>query len=146
MPFTTADLQSLGYVQQPDGSFTHSACLCNKPTNDKPTQPKNQNRNPRTSPKLERNPCNEPLGQNEIQEYPGQKFLVRVTAIRKRLLDEDNLCEKYHVDLCRYAGIISGDEAGKTKIETCQRKAKKGEPESTIIEIELIPAGGCAST
>ena len=141
MPFTADDLKKMGYLPQPDGSFSHPSVYATNPT-----QPKNQNRNPRTIAKLERNPCNEPLGTNEIQEYPGEKFLVRVTAIRKRLLDEDNLCEKYHVDLCRYAGIISGDEAGKTKIETCQRKAKKGEAESTIIEIELIPAGGCAST
>jgi len=45
------------------------------------------------------------------------------------------LCEKYHVDLCRYAGIISGDEASKTKIETIQRKAEKGEEEQVIIDI-----------
>jgi hypothetical protein len=75
------------------------------------------------------------LATGQVQERSSQRFLVRVTSIRKRLLDEDNLCEKYHVDLCRYAGMLPGDEAGTTKIETTQRKALKAEEEQTIIEI-----------
>ena len=71
----------------------------------------------------------------QVQRPNRRRFLVRVTSVRKRLLDEDNLCEKYHVDLCRYAGVLLGDEAGTTKIETGQRKAEKGETERTVIEI-----------
>lgn len=84
---------------------------------------------------VERNPGDEPLAKKKVQRRTGERVLVRVTSVRKRLLDEDNLCEKYHVDLCRYAGVISGDEAGKTKIETAQRKAEKGEEEKVIIEV-----------
>ena len=60
---------------------------------------------------------------------------MRVTSIRKRLADEDGLCEKYFVDLCRYAGIIPDDAPGVCKIQTGQRKAEKGEEEHTLIEI-----------
>lgn len=84
---------------------------------------------------VERDSRDAPLGKKKVQGSTSQRILVRVTSVRKRLIDEDNLCEKYHVDLCRYAGIISGDEASKTKIETIQRKAEKGEEEQVIIEI-----------
>ena len=85
--------------------------------------------------KLESNSSNATLDTKEVQGRFSQKFLVRVTSVRKRLLDEDNLCEKYHVDLCRYAGIIPCDEAEKVKIEVCQKKAGKEDAEETIIEI-----------
>lgn len=78
---------------------------------------------------------NATLVAGQVQVAACQRVLVRVTSVRTRLLDEDNLCEKYHVDLLRYAGIISGDEAGKTKIEVAQRKARKGEKEHTLIEV-----------
>lgn len=85
--------------------------------------------------KLESNPCNAALGQKEVQGRIGQKFLVRITSIRKRLLDEDNLCEKYHVDLCRYCGALPTDTPDEVKIEVCQKKAGKKEPEKTIVEV-----------
>jgi len=85
--------------------------------------------------KLERNFRNGPLAKGETEKGNPERVLVRVTSIRRRLIDEDNLAEKYHVDCCRYAGLIHGDEPSKTKIEVCQRKAKKGEAEHTIIEI-----------
>jgi hypothetical protein len=92
-------------------------------------------RNSRTPTKLERCVGDAPLEAGEVQDGTGGRVLIRVTSIRKRLLDEDNLCEKYHVDLCRYAGILSGDEAGKTKIEVRQVKAGKEEQERTLIEV-----------
>jgi len=84
---------------------------------------------------VERDSRDAPLEKKEVQGRVSERVLVRITSVRKRLIDEDNLCEKYHVDLCRYAGIISGDEASKTKIETTQRKAQKGEEEKVIIEV-----------
>lgn len=84
---------------------------------------------------VERDSGDEPLAKEEVQRRVGERVLVRVTSVRKRLLDEDNLCEKYHVDLCRYAGVIYDDEAGKTKIETAQRKTEKNEKEKVIIEV-----------
>ena len=85
--------------------------------------------------KLERNLGNGSLAKGEAEKGNSERVLVRVTSVRKRLIDEDNLAEKYHVDCCRYAGLIHGDEPSKTKIEVCQRKAEKGEAEHTIIEI-----------
>ncbi len=84
--------------------------------------------------KLESNTCDAPLEAKEVQRPVGKRVLVRVTSFRKCLLDEDNLCEKYHVDLCRYAGIIADDTAAKVKIEVCQFKAGKN-PETTVVEV-----------
>ena len=85
--------------------------------------------------KLESNPGHGALGKKKVQRSTGQRFFILVTSVRKRLLDEDNLCEKYHVDLCRYAGILPSDAPGQVQIKVCQRKAGKGENEETIIEI-----------
>lgn len=85
--------------------------------------------------KLERRIGNESLAAPQVQKATGQRFLVCVTSIRRRLLDEDNLCEKYHVDLCRYAGMLPCDSPDEVTIQTSQRKAGKGESERTVIEI-----------
>ena len=84
---------------------------------------------------LERTPRARTVGKAKAQEGHSGRFLVRVTSIRSRLLDEDNLCEKYVVDCCRYAGLLPGDGPGQTKIEARQRKAGKDEDEGTLIEI-----------
>lgn len=84
---------------------------------------------------LEPNPGNGPVGALSIQEEGPKRILVRVTSIRHNLLDEDNLCEKFIVDCCRYAGLIPADDPATTKIEVYQRKASKDEMEKTIIEI-----------
>lgn len=91
-----------------------------------------------TPAELESDFGNGSLAAEEIQGTIGGKLLVRVTSVRTRLLDEDNLCEKYHVDLCRYAGILFKDSPGSVKIEATQRKAGKGEQEKIIIEIFQI--------
>jgi hypothetical protein len=85
--------------------------------------------------KLERNSGNGSLAKSEAEKGNPERVLVRVTSVRKRLIDEDNLAEKYHVDCCRYAGLIHADSPDQTKIEVCQRKAEKDEAEHTIIEI-----------
>ena len=73
-----------------------------------------------------------PLAAETVQRPAGRKFFVRVASFRRRLLDEDNLCEKYHVDLCRYAGAIPDDAPGQVKIEVGQVKSKH---EEILIEI-----------
>lgn len=88
--------------------------------------------------KLERGAGNAPLEKEKVQGRIGQQFLVRVTSFRRKLIDEDNLCEKYHVDLCRYSGALFGDEAGTTKIETSQIKIGKEEKERVLIQIFRI--------
>ena len=85
--------------------------------------------------KLESDPGNAPLEANKVKGQHRGRVLVRVTTRRKILLDEDNLCEKYHVDLCRYAGVLSDDAPERTKIEVHQTKCRKGEQEEITIEV-----------
>jgi len=92
-------------------------------------------RDPGTLPLVERNPSDGALGQRQIQAIPPGRVLVRVTSFRTRLLDEDNLCEKYYIDLCRYAGIIRQDHPGAATIEVRQKKIGPKEPEFVRIEI-----------
>lgn len=87
---------------------------------------------------MECNPRNESLAKTQVQKTTTGRVLIRVTSSRKRLADEDGLCEKYFVDCLRYAGLISGDSPEQAKIETSQRKVEKGEEESTLIEIFQI--------
>ena len=53
-------------------------------------------------------------------------------------MDEDNLAEKYHVDACRYAGIIHSDAPGKVRIKATQQSVKTKEEERTEIDITPI--------
>lgn len=90
-----------------------------------------------TGPPSELERCAEhaPLVADGVQAKPPGVLLVRVTSVRKRLIDEDNLCEKYHIDCLRYAGLIPDDSPDKVRIQTTQRKALKEEEERVIIEI-----------
>ena len=65
------------------------------------------------------------------------KHVVRVTSFRVTLLDEDNLCEKYHVDALRYSGLLPSDAPGECRIITSQEKVSRKEDERTEILIEL---------
>lgn len=96
-------------------------------------------RNSGEATKLEPDLGDAPLGPKKVQRPTGQRFLVRVVSYRKILLDEDNLCPKYAIDLCRYAGALPSDQAGTTKIQTTQIKTVKGEAERTLIEIYELP-------
>jgi len=89
----------------------------------------------RPSAELERDSGDGAVAALPVQKGVGGSFLVRITAVRKRLLDQDNLCEKYVVDLCRYAGIIPGDSPATTQIEVFQQKAEPGQGEFVRIEI-----------
>lgn len=79
------------------------------------------------------------VGNRKAQKTDSSRFLIRVTSVRKLLLDDDNLCEKFVVDCCRYAGAVPNDSPATTRIETAQRKASKGEDERTIVEIYELP-------
>lgn len=89
-------------------------------------------------PKLEHRVGHGALGEGQEQEGHPDRFLVRVTSVRRRLIDEDNLCEKYVLDCCRYAGLIPDDRPGTTQITVTQRKAGKEEAEHTVIEIFAV--------
>lgn len=88
--------------------------------------------------KLERRAVKRAVGKGQDEKGNRQRFLIRVTSIKRRLLDEDNMCEKFAVDCCRYAGLLNQDSPGTTKIEVAQRKAEKGEEEHTIVQIYRI--------
>lgn len=84
---------------------------------------------------LERRSETQIVGAGGEESANHQRFLVRIKSRRKRLLDEDNLCEKFAVDCCRYAGLLPDDAPGETKIEISQEKVGKEEREETLIEI-----------
>ena len=87
---------------------------------------------------LERHPGHGAVGKVCLQKGDRGKFLVVIKSFRKRLLDVDNLAEKFHVDLCRYAGILPSDAPGTAEIKVCQEKVGKGEEERVTIEIYSI--------
>lgn len=90
---------------------------------------------PRTPAIVECDPRDATLVASQAKAGDRKRVLVRFTAIRKRLLDEDNLCAKYHCDLLRYAGVIPDDAPDRCRIETRQVKAGKGETEEVRIEV-----------
>lgn len=89
-------------------------------------------------PVVERRVRPRPLAARKNEGPNPARFFVRVTSFRRRLLDEDNLCEKYFVDCCRYAGLLPGDDAGQARIVTTQEKVGRKEDERTEIVIELL--------
>ena len=103
-----------------------------------PTLKPNANHNTNDTGKApipQRTAGNAALVEAQAQGRTGDRILIRIESVRKRLLDEDNLVSKYHTDLCRYSGLIPSDAPGVCKIETSQRKAEKGEEERTEITI-----------
>lgn len=117
------------YIRQNDGSYSHPSRNYGENI---------QSGRAGTVAVVEPNSSDAALAPAQVQTSTGPRFLVRVKAFRKRLLDEDNLCEKYHVDLCRYCGALPGDEAGTAKIEVSQEKVGSKDKEFTRIEIYTL--------
>ena len=92
-------------------------------------------RDQREAPELERYCFDGAVAALPLQRGGATGFLIRVRSFRRKLLDEDNLCEKYVVDCCRYAGLLPGDSPGQTKIEVSQQKVDPGAAEFIRIEI-----------
>lgn len=78
----------------------------------------------------------EPLGPNQGEKAHSSRVRLRVCSHRRRLIDPDNLCPKYFIDLCRYQGLISDDTAADIELTVSQTKVAKGEQERTVITIE----------
>ena len=85
--------------------------------------------------KLEHAVSNGPLATGQAQKAATGRVHIRFVSTRKRLLDPDNLSEKWALDCLRYLGVIQGDEPDKITLETTQPKAAKGEEEHTLIEV-----------
>lgn len=92
------------------------------------------------APIVERHLRPRSLATREAKAGDPRKFFIRVTSYRCRLLDEDNLAEKYHVDCCRYAGLLPGDDPAQARIVTTQEKVGSKAEERTEIVIELLSA------
>lgn len=67
---------------------------------------------------------------------PPRRLLVRITSVRRRLLDSDNLIGKYYVDCLRYCGILLNDTEAEIDFRISQKKARTKDEERTIIEVE----------
>ena len=109
-------------------------CMHREPTLRKPNDHHQASSTGKT-PVPQRAASNAALVEAQVQGRAGNRILIRIESVRKRLLDEDNLVSKYHTDLCRYSGLLPSDAPGVCKIETSQRKAEKGEEERTEITI-----------
>jgi hypothetical protein len=79
-----------------------------------------------------------PLAARKAQDLDPRKRLVRITSFRVRLLDEDNLVAKWHVDSLRYSGILHGDDPSQARIETRQQKVAHRHEERTEIEVTIL--------
>jgi hypothetical protein len=123
-PFPNASQSFLDLNPQLSGSGVSGERSANEASAGNAVRPDLEQRAPARTPRAK-----------QPKAEDSKRFFVRVTSVRRRLIDEDNLCEKYVVDCCRYAGLIDGDEPGKTRIEATQRKAGKEEREHTLIEI-----------
>ncbi len=84
---------------------------------------------------VERLTVNGALGSGQGKKGSPDRVHIRFVSVRKRLLDPDNLSEKWLLDCLRNCGAIDGDEPDKITLETTQRKAAKGEEEHTEITI-----------
>lgn len=93
---------------------------------------------PRQAPKLESDSGHAPLEAKEVQRPVGQRVLVSIKSYRKRLIDPDNLCTKYHIDLCRYASALSDDTAAHVELKVTQEKVSETEQERTEITISPL--------
>jgi hypothetical protein len=91
--------------------------------------------NTRTDAELERNLSGSPLGKNQDESGTTTRVHIRFVSVRKRLIDPDNLAEKWLLDCLRNCRAIDGDEPEKITLETTQRKVTKGEAEHTRIDI-----------
>lgn len=85
--------------------------------------------------KLERPAGEGALAAPQAKEADSERVRIRIISVRKRLLDPDNLSEKWTIDCLRYCRVIRGDEPDKITLETTQRKCEKGEEEHTEILI-----------
>lgn len=92
-------------------------------------------RGARTAPIVEPTPVDDALGEAPLQKTNESRFRVCLCSVRKRLLDEDNLAEKFIVDQLRYAALIPDDCPETCQIDVSQRLCHAGEPEHVTITI-----------
>jgi len=93
---------------------------------------------PSSGPKPEQAVCDEPLAEAPRTDGHSPRYVVRITSVRSRLIDPDNLCGKAFVDALRHAGLIPDDTASIMDYSISQQKAKTKKDEFTEIVIERL--------
>ena len=80
----------------------------------------------------------EPMGAKEVEGGDIPRRVVRITSVRNRLLDPDNLVGgcKYIIDALRKAEVIKDDTEKDICLEVYQVKVKTRKEEKTVIEVE----------
>lgn len=87
------------------------------------------------SPKLERPAVQKLVRRKKDKNSGARQVQIQVTDVRKRLSDDDNLCEKFIIDCLRRDGTIFDDSPKHARIFTTQRKCTNREDPHTLIEI-----------
>jgi len=118
---TYDQLEELGFVQNPDGSYSRPPNLVVGRISHTVTQRPSR-------PALDAAQS----GEEESQE----RIVLRIIRKAPRLLDADNFAGgcKPLIDQVRYAGLIPDDSPEKVEIVFKQQKVKKGQ-EGTLIEL-----------
>jgi hypothetical protein len=96
----------------------------------------NPTRHPASSPEPQQAVRDEPLAADARKESHPGRVSVRVVSYRRRLIDPDNLCPKFHIDACRYAGFIKDDSAKEIEYSIRQEQVPTKDLERTEITIE----------
>ena len=87
-----------------------------------------------TNPKPEPPVLDGPLAEEEVEGRDTRRRIT-VTSYRVRLLDQDNLCIKYHIDGLRYNGVIEDDTTKHIVITERQVQVATRKEERTEIEV-----------
>lgn len=91
-------------------------------------------------PAVVERPAGDPIEKaDEPKEGYSTRYKVVVHNYRRRLLDEDNLCPKFHIDALRYSGLLPTDAPGSCKISVGQSKVATRDEER--VEIQIWPPG-----
>lgn len=117
---TYDDLKSIGYRQQPDGSWARPA--------PRPARLPDAEPQPDRAKTLDRRPPAQGRGAGRV--------VVRITRVAPRLLDPDNLAGgcKFLIDEMRKAALIPNDDPASIELVTLQAKCRRGQ-ERTEIEL-----------
>lgn len=82
----------------------------------------NLSNNSDASPKLECNLGNESLEKNCSKKTNSDRIKIIYSIFRRRLIDPENCCTKFHTDALRYEKIIKDDREQDVEIEVRQFK------------------------
>lgn len=91
-----------------------------------------------SGPVSKSNSINESVAENAREAVDQVRCLVRITSLRSKVADTDNLFVKHFVDACKEAGLVFDDSPKWCKIEVEQEEVSRPELERTEIEITRL--------